>query len=267
LLLAINEFKNYLINGRYENQLLNALTSISTEYCFFERFSKKQRSIEFAAPNLLAHIQPAILRHTFSNVNVHDGFFGRLLVTIMNGKPPCYEIDGPPVNEQKLIAMLSEYGKLSGTLEVPPRIFSDLKMEVYDSHLQPTAHRFCNEHGPRLALALARSTNLKAGDWEKAKILVRWFLRHHAAMLGNIVIGRTRSAGGLERVMWLLRDSIHKCAAKNLRPNKTNITIQHSHDTWKPYDALWRERGLKELIEFGEVVKNGDCYYLTSNVA
>ena len=160
----------------------------------------KQRETDYVAPNLAAYIQPKMLEQKASLDLVHMGLMARFFIFKVENDEIDILTSPSSINHdearEKLMALAKQFLKKWGVVKIPEgyaapliQMFPQSEQTADNSYLL----RLCREHSLRLLIWLSVKkgdtspiVTITADDWNRTKILVKWFYSMAKSVIGNI---------------------------------------------------------------------------------
>ena len=273
-ILSISELQPWLDVKCWQHNAVPFLTKSFNKGFFKSSFSSRGghgniRAADYCYPNILACVQPDVLRKIADKSDLENGFLGRFLFARMVHvlcQPNSFDLQ-KTLDEMSLL--LEAFKRKEGVIHIEKgysaslgKMFSKNAPEEIDFSWK----RLINEYYPRFAFLLSltddpatqcRETELKNTDWERAELLVLWFFANAERLLLNIedrnVDSRTRTRESL----------LEKVCRKIQRLDKGNgVTIRDiSISGIRNSNAKERREAIAELTDRGIIVSLGDGRY------
>ena len=273
-ILSISELQPWLDMKCWQHNAVPFLTKSFNKGFFKSSFSSRGghgniRAANYCYPNILACVQPDVLRKIADKSDLENGFLGRFLFARMVHvlcQPNSFDLQ-KTLDEMSLL--LEAFKRKEGVIHIEKgysaslgKMFSKNAPEEIDFSWK----RLINEYYPRFAFLLSltddpatqcRETELKNTDWERAELLVLWFFANAERLLLNIedrnVDSKTRTRESL----------LEKVCRKIQRLDKGNgVTIRDiSISGIRNSNAKERREAIAELTDRGIIVSLGDGRY------
>ena len=273
-ILSISELQPWLDVKCWQHNAVPFLTKAFNKGFFKSSFSSRGghgniRAADYCYPNILACVQPEVLRKIADKSDLENGFLGRFLFARMVHvlcQPNCFDLQ-KTLDEMSLL--LEAFKRKEGVIHIEKgysaslgKMFSEKAPEEIDF----TWKRLINEYYPRFAFLLSLTddpatqrceTELKNADWERAERLVLWFFANAERLLLNIedrnVDSRIRARENL----------LEKVCRKIQHLDRGNgVTIRDiSVSGIRNSNAKERRDAISELTDRGIVVPLGDGRY------
>lgn len=189
-ILAISELQPFLDEKCWQHRTTEFLTTAFNKGFFKQNFSNRgksgsSREAPYSAPNVVAFIQPDVFEATARITDLHSGFLGRFLFSVV----PEFNCEANIYDNEEVVKKFAEcldlFRNKRGKVDVPLGYAHELLMlfsELAAPELDTSWKRLANEYYPRLALVLSvrrgeRNDTVKITDdsWDRAKILALWF--------------------------------------------------------------------------------------------
>ena len=273
-ILSISELQPWLDVKCWQHNAVPFLTKAFNKGFFKSSFSSRNghgniRAADYCYPNILACVQPDVLRKITDKSDLENGFLGRFLFARMVHvlcQPNCFDLQ-KTIDEMSLL--LEAFKRKEGIIHIEKgysaslgKMFSEKAPEEIDF----TWKRLINEYYPRFAFLLSLTddpatqrceTELKNIDWERAEQLVLWFFANAERLLLNI---EDRNVDSRIRARETL---LEKVCRKIQRLDRGNgVTIRDiSVSGIRNSNAKERRDAISELIDRGIVVPLGDGRY------
>ena len=273
-ILSISELQPWLDVKCWQHNAVPFLTKAFNKGFFKSSFSSRNghgniRAADYCYPNILACVQPDVLRKIADKSDLENGFLGRFLFARMVHvlcQPNCFDLQ-KTIDEMSLL--LEAFKRKEGIIHIEKgysaslgKMFSEKAPEEIDF----TWKRLINEYYPRFAFLLSLTddpatqrceTELKNIDWERAEQLVLWFFANAERLLLNI---EDRNVDSRIRARETL---LEKVCRKIQRLDRGNgVTIRDiSVSGIRNSNAKERRDAISELIDRGIVVPLGDGRY------
>ena len=273
-ILSISELQPWLDVKCWQHNAVPFLTKAFNKGFFKSSFSSRSghgniRAADYCYPNILACVQPDVLRKIADKSDLENGFLGRFLFARMVHvlcQPNCFDLQ-KTIDEMSLL--LEAFKRKEGIIHIEKgysaslgKMFSEKAPEEIDF----TWKRLINEYYPRFAFLLSLTddpatqrceTELKNIDWERAEQLVLWFFANAERLLLNI---EDRNVDSRIRARETL---LEKVCRKIQRLDRGNgVTIRDiSVSGIRNSNAKERRDAISELIDRGIVVTLGDGRY------
>ena len=273
-ILSISELQPWLDVKCWQHNAVPFLTKAFNKGFFKSSFSSRNghgniRAADYCYPNILACVQPDVLRKIADKSDLENGFLGRFLFARMVHvlcQPNCFDLQ-KTIDEMSLL--LEAFKRKEGIIHIEKgysaslgKMFSEKAPEEIDF----TWKRLINEYYPRFAFLLSLTddpatqrceTELKNTDWERAEQLVLWFFANAERLLLNI---EDRNVDSRIRTRETL---LEKVCRKIQRLDRGNgVTIRDiSVSGIRNSNAKERRDAISELIDRGIVVPLGDGRY------
>ena len=273
-ILSISELQPWLDVKCWQHNAVPFLTKAFNKGFFKSSFSSRNghgniRAADYCYPNILACVQPDVLRKIADKSDLENGFLGRFLFARMVHvlcQPNCFDLQ-KTIDEMSLL--LEAFKRKEGIIHIEKgysaslgKMFSEKAPEEIDF----TWKRLINEYYPRFAFLLSLTddpatqrceTELKNTDWERAEQLVLWFFANAERLLLNI---EDRNVDSRIRARETL---LEKVCRKIQRLDRGNgVTIRDiSVSGIRNSNAKERRDAISELIDRGIVVPLGDGRY------
>ena len=273
-ILSISELQPWLDVKCWQHNAVPFLTKAFNKGFFKSSFSSRNghgniRAADYCYPNILACVQPDVLRKITDKSDLENGFLGRFLFARMVHvlcQPNCFDLQ-KTIDEMSLL--LEAFKRKEGIIHIEKgysaslgKMFSEKAPEEIDF----TWKRLINEYYPRFAFLLSLTddpatqrceTELKNIDWERAEQLVLWFFANAERLLLNI---EDRNVDSRIRARETL---LEKVCRKIQRLDRGNgVTIRDiSVSGIRNSNAKERRDAISELIDREIVVPLGDGRY------
>ena len=256
-LLIVSEFSAWLNRSNWQGQSAEWITAAFNQGWFCANMSMRKgqppRKSRFCFPNIIANIQPEMLRQYADQASIASGFLPRFLITRMPQTVARPSNDSLEPFLKAAGDALKCYNCKLGRVFVPERYLQDIfdEFQAHDAALISHWQRLVNEYGPRLAVMLSvcnapfqsAEVNLSDDHWNRARVLLRWFYVQAAEVLG--VIEDDSAAASLERNL----AKIFRYIRRHGPVSKTMISRNCGRGT----TSRQREGFLNELISRGYV--------------
>lgn len=237
------------------------LTTAFNQGYFDVATSKRGRSAsrraDYCFPSIVTCIQPEILKHHVTSLDIRSGFLTRFLFSTIpdgNRRPATGAID-----HSAALAALEHYGRIEGSVTPERGYLSELHDAFREHGAMPEIYdRHVNEYGPRIACVLqADGAEIRQETWDRTRTLLLWFYGMAERVLEDVGTGPIETK--FER---FLRSYLAYIRRKTPSGGVTKKTISHNKNTGT--DGPLRTRILDELVERGDIMKNSDgCYVAT----
>ena len=273
-ILSISELQPWLDVKCWQHNAVPFLTKAFNKGFFKSSFSSRNghgniRAADYCYPNILACVQPDVLRKIADKSDLENGFLGRFLFARMVHvlcQPNCFDLQ-KTIDEMSLL--LEAFKRKEGIIHIEKgysaslgKMFSEKAPEEIDF----TWKRLINEYYPRFAFLLSLTddpatqrceTELKNIDWERAEQLVLWFFANAERLLLNI---EDRNVDSRIRARETL---LEKVCRKIQRLDRGNgVTIRDiSISGIRNSNAKERREAIAELTDRGIIVSLGDGRY------
>lgn len=273
-ILSISELQPWLDVKCWQHNAVPFLTKSFNKGFFKSSFSSRGghgniRAADYCYPNILACVQPDVLRKIADKSDLENGFLGRFLFARMVHvlcQPNSFDLQ-KTLDEMSLL--LEAFKRKEGVIHIEKgysaslgKMFSKNAPEEIDF----TWKRLINEYYPRFAFLLSLTddpatqrceTELKNTDWERAEQLVLWFFANAERLLLNI---EDRNVDSRIRTRETL---LEKVCRKIQRLDKGNgVTIRDiSISGIRNSNAKERREAIAELTDRGIIVSLGDGRY------
>ena len=273
-ILSISELQPWLDVKCWQHNAVPFLTKAFNKGFFKSSFSSRSghgniRAADYCYPNILACVQPDVLRKIADKSDLENGSLGRFLFARMVHvlcQPNCFDLQ-KTIDEMSLL--LEAFKRKEGIIHIEKgysaslgKMFSEKAPEEIDF----TWKRLINEYYPRFAFLLSLTddpatqrceTELKNIDWERAEQLVLWFFANAERLLLNI---EDRNVDSRIRARETL---LEKVCRKIQRLDRGNgVTIRDiSVSGIRNSNAKERRDAISELIDRGIVATLGDGRY------
>ena len=201
--LAISELQPFLDVKCWQHKATEFLTTAFNKGFFKQNFSNRGKSSStrespYCAPNVVAFVQPDVFEAIAGITDLHSGFLGRFLFTVV----PDFCCEANIYDNDEVVKRFAECLELfrvkKGLVDVPLGYAHDL-IVLFEKDAAPELStcwkRLANEYYPRIALALS----VRRGDgkpsekaeitddcWRRAKVLSLWFYSQAEKLLLRI---------------------------------------------------------------------------------
>ncbi len=190
--LAISELQPFLDPNCWQHRATEFLTPAFNKGFFKQNFSGRgkyssTREAQYCAPNVVAFVQPDVFEATAGIIDLHSGFLGRFLFTVV----PDFHCEANIYDNDKVIERFAEclenFRRKKGLVEVPLGYAHDLILifkKYAARELSTCWQRLANEYYPRIAVVLSVRHNADPADekvtitddnWKRAQQITLWF--------------------------------------------------------------------------------------------